>query len=61
MRERAREAGGVALEDVVQRAPGEVVLVEREDSGSTLVCSAHAVRVAAWAAGLGRFVAVRAG
>ena len=37
VRERARERRGVALEDVVERAAGQVVLVEREDGRAALV------------------------
>ena len=39
VRERAREGGGVALEDVVERAAGEVVLVEGEDRRPPLLAS----------------------
>ena len=40
VRQGAREAGGVALEHVVERAPGQLVLVEREDGGAALVGAA---------------------
>ena len=41
MRERAREGGGVALEEVVERALGEIVLVEREHRRAPLFSPAH--------------------
>ena len=37
VRERAREVGGIALEDVIERTAGEVVLVEGEHGRSALV------------------------
>jgi hypothetical protein len=37
VRERAGEARGVALEDVVERPAGEVVLVEREHGRPALI------------------------
>ena len=37
VRERARERRGVALEEVVERPAGQVVLVEREDGRAALV------------------------
>ena len=40
VRERAGERGGVALEELVERAAGELVLVEREDGGAALVGAA---------------------
>jgi hypothetical protein len=38
--QRAREGRRVALEEVVELAPGDVVLVEREDGGAALVGAA---------------------
>ena len=40
VRERAREGRGAALEDVVERPAGEVVLIEREDSRAALIGAA---------------------
>jgi len=37
MRQRAREVRRAALEQLVQRTTGEVVLVEREDRGPALI------------------------
>jgi hypothetical protein len=46
--ERAGEGRRVALEEVVELAPGDVVLVEREDGGAALVGAAgHAARTLA--------------
>jgi hypothetical protein len=42
VRERAREGRRVAFEDVIERAAGEVVLVEGEDGGPTLLGTFHA-------------------
>src|SRR4029079_9061967 len=60
--ERAGERGGVALEDVVDPATGQVVLVEGEDGGAPLVAaSGHRARTQATAARGGASRVVRGG